>query len=158
MVSVFIQFGGAEAETVGLCFRKYLLDHRLDPFLAGKKSHDILPGIQDYWGYIYDKIRTSDIMVSICCEKFDEYCGVKKELHFIKEERNDLIIIPFIKRGVSTPKYHKNRWSPLYFDVETCEENFCDLLVAIYRQVYNNLINEAETRPIDDNRITQMRN
>ena len=156
MVSVFIQFGGAEAEMVGLCFRKYLLDYRLDPFLAGKKSRDIPPGIQDYWGYIKDKIRTSDIMVSICCEKFDEYCGVKKELLFIEEKRNDLIIIPFIKRGASTPKYCEHRWHPLYFDVETYDEKFCEILVAIYQWVYKILLIKSETRPLDDNSVTPM--
>lgn len=159
MISVFIQFGGDEAENVGLRFRQYLLDNRLDPFLAGRNSRDIPAGIRDYWGYIRGKIRTSDVMVSICCEDFEGYCGVKKEFFIIDEEkRYDLIRIPFIKNGSPIPEYYENAWHPFYFDVESCEENFCDLLVEIYRWVYIKLVEfEPEIRFIDDNRIIPMR-
>ena len=108
--------------------------------------------------YIRGKIRTSDVMVSICCEDFEGYCGVKKELFFINDHKIDLISIPFIKNDVPTPKYYENAWHPLYFDVESCEEYFCDLLVEIYRRVHIKLIEfEPEIRPIDDDKIMPMR-
>jgi len=137
MIDIFIQFGDEEGEAVGLSLRSYLFDRALFPFLAGKKSKDIPAGVTDYWTFIREKIKLADVMVSICSEGFDDSIGVQKEFEIIEEERGkDLPQIPFIKKGCTIPKYFQNAWHPLYFDVESCEENFCELLNEIYRWAY----------------------
>ena len=144
MIDVFIQFGDDETREIGLLLRTYLLHKTLRPFLAGQGSPDIPAGTQDFWAYIRRQILISDVMVSICNDKFEESCGVQKEFKIIEEERdgqgNQLPRIPFIKEGCDTPRCYEGMWHPLYFTVNDCEKNFCELLNEIYRCAYNKSI------------------
>lgn len=134
MIDIFIQFGDDEAREIGLRLRTYLLDKGLYPFLAGRGSSDIPTGIPDYWKFIRRQIIDTDVMVSICNNGFEDSPGVQREFRIIKDERNNnyLPIIPFIKEGCSVPKYFEKTWHPLFFEIKSCEEKFCDLLNEIY--------------------------
>ena len=150
MIDIFIQFGDDETRNVGLLLRTYLLDKKVNPFLAGKGSPDIPAGTKDYWAYIERQILISDVMVSICNDEFGESCGVQKEFKIIEEERdgkaNQLPRIPFIKVGCDIPKYYEDVWHPLYFEVNDCEKNFCELLNEVYRRAYMKNIKATVSR------------
>jgi hypothetical protein len=137
MINIFIQYGDDEGKEVGLRLRAYLLDKRLNPFLAGDGSQDIPAGTPDYWTYIRQRIILSDVLVSVCNDGFENSSGVQREFKFIKKEkRDDLPRIPFIKRGCSIPKYYVKSWHPLYFEINSYEDKFCELLNEIYRWAY----------------------
>lgn len=99
MFQVFIGYGGEQAKQVAVRLGNYLGRCGIKCFVASSDPRWIIPGHK--LEYIITKLRQSDIMVVVCTEETDESQKLKREIDYAKKK--NVIIIPFVKKGVTPP-------------------------------------------------------
>jgi len=129
MIRVFICYGGTVGLSIGLRLRDFLLDSGMRPFLAGRGSPDI-PAGENLDVVIYDNLRRTHIMVSICDLNIMMSKYAREEIQTAKQE--GILNIPFLMEGRSLPKNLERTWAPIKYDPNSVEASFPQLLVGIH--------------------------
>lgn len=132
MVNIFIGYGGPRAEEVAKKLNAFLLEQKLETFLASPNSHDLLP-TDEIKTKINQNLLDCNIAVFVCHESTSHSKEIKREINFLFKNNLQHKIISFAKSDDCLPRKLRKRWHPLHFAPEKPEESFCRLLNEIFR-------------------------
>ena len=132
MTRVFICYGGPVGLNIGLRLRDFLSRNGMLPFLAGRGSPDI-PAGENLDVVIYDRLRRTHVMVSICDLNIMRSKYAREEIQTARDE--GILNIPLLIEGRSLPKNLERTWAPIRYDPDNVEASFPQLLVEIHRSI-----------------------
>lgn len=132
MTRVFICYGGSVGLNIGLRLRDFLSRNGMRPFLAGRGSPDI-PAGENLDVIIYDRLKRTHVMVSICDLNIMRSKYAKEEIQTAREE--GILNIPLLIEERSLPKDLERTWAPIRYDPDNVEVSFPQLLVEIHRSI-----------------------
>lgn len=107
MFQVFIGYEGEQGKQIAAKFGNYLERCGINCFAASTDPRWIMPG--HTLGYIMTKLQQSDVMVVVCIENTGASQNLKREIDYAIQ--NNILIIPFVKKGVAPPfNLEDNYW------------------------------------------------
>jgi hypothetical protein len=151
MVSVFIGFGGPEAEEVAKELEKFLSHERIETFLASPLSNTLPASTANFNARINQTLLDCNIAVFVCHKSTPRSNPVKKEIDLLYSQHSESKIISFAASDDCLPKrLRENHWHPLHFAPEKYEESFPRLLNKIYRSYIERELNgiTSENAPL----------
>jgi len=113
MFQVFIGYGGERGKHIATRFGKYLERCGINCFAASTDPRWIIPG--HTLEHIMKKLQQSDVMVVVCTEETGASQNLKREIEYAI--KNNILIIPFVKQGVTPPfNLADNYWCEYFPD------------------------------------------
>jgi hypothetical protein len=130
MLSVFIGYGGAEAEGVADCLNAFFRIWPIDSFCASPKSNQLPQGetAETIKQVIRKKIEESSIIVLVCHSESLESQPLIEEIQYICQRNLNKKVIVFSKCDDCIPTVAAGLWHPTHFAPEKPEESFSRLL------------------------------
>jgi hypothetical protein len=135
MVSVFIGYGGKEAEETAKKFEDFLkIETKMETFLAAPQSRTLSAASADYRARIDQNLMDCHVAIFVCQIDTPRSKELKREMDLLFERNLEKKIILFSASDQCIPvKYREKLWRPLHFPPEKPAESFCRLVNEIYR-------------------------
>jgi len=140
MLTVFIGYGGAKAESVAEKLEEFLeTEAKMDVFLASPESCSLPANSHDFINRTYQEMTRRHIAVFICHKGSIRSKPLIREIDFLISNNLTSKLIIFSASDHCIPVRFRNElWRPLHFTPEKPEESFCRLTNQIYRGYMEN--------------------